>query len=516
MGRTVRSIDESISAFFDLAFAPSRNPWRHLGGLAFLFLIVVVATGTIAYTFYDTSVAGAYESGKRLEDAPWYTGRLLRGLHRYGADAFLVVSVLHLIREAARGHFRRVRWYSWLTGVPLLWLTGVAGIAGFWLLWDERAIYSLAATAQWLEALPIAAEELSRNVLTAQALNDRFFSLIMFIHIGVPLILLAGVWIHVQRIALARLWPPASLTVGSLLMLSLLSLLVPAQSLGPADAGNVSATLSLDWFFMWLHPVMERVTPAGLWALTLGLTLVLSALPLIPVRRIDVRSAAKVDLGNCNGCSRCAADCPFGAIDMVPRTDRSRHARQPVVNAEQCAACGICVGSCPSATPFRSIEAIVSGIEMPDTPLAELRRELQQKLAAIDGARPVVVFACRQAGEFEALADGQTAVIAVECAAMVPPSFLEYATRHGAAGVMLTGCRETDCEYRLGDRWVRQRLAGEREPRLRAAAPRERLAVLWCGNRPERARFELLAFRRGLPPADASNMVFHADVVHDD
>ncbi len=483
IGRSIRGIDEALTSTFDRGFAPALNPWRHLGALAFLFLALSVVTGVIAYALYDTSVAGAYQSGLRLQDDLWLFGRLLRGLHRYGADAFLVVSILHLVREAARGHFRTVRWYSWLTGLPLLWMIWMAGLAGFWLLWDQRAIYSLEATAQWLQALPMMTDELARNFLTAQAMNDRFFSLILFIHIGVPLLLLAGVWIHVQRVAMPRIWPPRLLTLGSLAMLSLLSLLVPVRSLGPANMARIPAELSLDWFYLFIHPLMSAISPGGLWLLVLGLTLVLAALCLLREPKNRRLAAAKVDLANCNGCSRCAADCPFGAISMVSRTDESRHLLQPLVNNDLCVSCGICVGSCPSATPFRRIQDIVSGIELPDAPLVDLRRELQQKMAALTGPKPVVVFVCRQAGcATSALADAQTTVLEVECAAMLPPTFLEYATRRGASGVVVTGCREADCEYRLGDSWMMQRMAREREPRLRAAAARDRMVVVWPGS----------------------------------
>jgi len=65
---------------------------------------------------------------------------------------------------------------------------------------------------------------------------------------------------------------------------------------------------------------------------------------------------------------------------------------------------------------------------------------------------------------------------------MLPPSFAEYAIRQGAAGVVIAGCKSCDCEFRLGDRWVEERLQGSREPRLRAAVPREKIEVVWAGD----------------------------------
>ena len=479
---SLRAADEGLSGAFDQAFAPAQNPWRHLGALAFLSLLISVASGVIAYALYDTSVAGAYASGLRLQNDPLLLGRLLRGMHRYAADAFMLLTLLHLLREAARGHFRGVRWYSWLTGIPLLWLLWLAGITGLWLLWDERALFSVTAMAEWLQALPLGAELLARNFLTPDALNDRFFSLIMFVHIGLPLLLLGATWVHVQRVALPRMWPPPWLTLGTLVMLALLALIRPATSLGPADTGHVAALLSLDWFYLFVHPLVNTLSAQAVWWLAAGLTVALALMPLWRVSRARRHLPARVDLPHCNGCARCVADCPFGAVVMMPRTDQSRHATQASVNADLCAACGICVGSCPSSTPFRRVEDIVSGIEMPDTPVAMLRRELQRKVSTLDGPEKIVLFGCRQAADFTRLENPTTAVMELECAAMLPPSFIEYALRLGAGGVVIAGCREGDCEFRLGDRWLQQRLLGLREPRLRGRVDREQIEVQWCGR----------------------------------
>ena len=42
-------------------------------------------------------------------------------------------------------------------------------------------------------------------------------------------------------------------------------------------------------------------------------------------------------------------------------------------------------------------------------------------------------------------------------------------------------CSEGGCEFRLGERWTAERLAGQREPHLRASVARERLELVFAG-----------------------------------
>ena len=69
----------------------------------------------------------------------------------------------------------------------------------------------------------------------------------------------------------------------------------------------------------------------------------------------------------------------------------------------------------------------------------------------------------------------------------------------GLDGVMVAGCGEGDCEFRFGMQITAERLAGAREPHLRASVPRERLEVRWL-HRDQAALLasSLAAFRQSL------------------
>jgi len=456
----------------DRAFGASRNPLRQSGTLAFLALWLLAVSGVWLYAVLDTSAAGAYASIARLSYAPWSAGGLMRSLHRYAADAFVVFTALHLLREAVHGRFKHFRRFSWLTGCALLPLVAVSAVGGFWLNWDRLGQFSATATAEWLDALPLLAQPLARNFLGAAAVSDRLFSLFVFVHLGVALLLVFGLWFHVQRITRAAVFPPRALAVGTLATLLGLCVLAPVASQGRADLGVVPALLSMDWILLFVHPLMYATSAGFTWTLTLGAFGALLALPFVPA---PVRApVAVVDPHNCNGCGRCLADCPYAAITMVPHPLPQRGAELAVVDADLCAGCGICAGACPSSTPFRSTARLVSGIDMPQFPVDALRRTVQRALRSPEPV-PIIAFGCEHAADISCLAAADVLAVPLLCTAQLPPSFIEYALRNGARGVLVASCHDGGCAFRLGARWNAERLAGTREPYLRARVPRTRV-----------------------------------------
>lgn len=454
---------------FDRVAGEAGNPLRHLGAVGFLFFWLLAGTGAVLFALLDTSVEGAYRSVAQLG----FAGALARGLHRYAADAFVVTMVLHLVREWLHGRYAHFRRFSWLTGVPLLVLASLSGIGGFWLGWDRLAQFSATATAEWLDALGIFASPFTRNFIADARVSDRLFSLLVFVHLGVALFIVFALWAHLQRLARAEVFPPRPLAWGTMAALLVLALVLPVVSGPVAALAQAPDVLALDWWLLWAHPLMYAWSPAGLWV---GVAAVLAALVALPLlTRIPRASPARVDLANCNGCRRCFDDCPYEAIEMVPHPLRPRR-QLAVVDAARCAGCGVCTGACPSSTPLRRIDTLVTGIDMPQQPIDDVRRELRERLQRLDAPRRIAVFGCAHAAPVPA--DADVASLQLLCTGMLPPAFVDLAFRLGADAVLVAGCRSGGCEFRHGMRWTRERLTGLREPRLRAAVPRGRVAMV--------------------------------------
>lgn len=501
--RALRRVFEWLDALCGRSFPPSWNPLVQLGALGWLFFWIVAVSGLYLYIFFDTGVVNTYASVERITHEQWWAGGIMRSLHRYASDALVVVAFAHLLREWAMDRMRGNHWFAWVTGVVLLVFIYVCGITGYWLVWDELAQYVAQATSEWLDFLPIFGEPISRNFLDPASLSDRFFTLMVLIHIAAPLLMLLFMWVHISRHAAARVNPARGLGVAVTGALLVLSLAHPALSHGPADLDRVPAVLSLDWFYLALYPLMQLWGSGTVWGLLLASGLLLVLLPWLPPRRTP--PAAEVSLPNCNGCARCYNDCPFGAISLVPRSDGLPYEQQASVDPARCMSCGICVGACPTATPLRTAGDFVAGIELPQLSLEDLRQRVRDSAATLRGQARVMVFSCGHGTPSGSLTGDGVAVFDLPCVGMLPPPFIDFIlSRDLADGVMLAGCAPGDCYHRLGDRWTEARIAGERDPWLRPRVARERVAVSWAGSGEHGWRAgDLAAFRNqlaGLPP----------------
>ena len=487
---------EGAERRLDRLFGPAGNPLGQLGTIAFFLYWIVAVSGIYLYIFFSTSVADAYESVERLTHAQWYAGGVLRSLHRYASDAMVVLMLLHLLREFSLDRYRGTRWFSWLTGVPLLWFVYASGVTGYWLVWDRLAQYVAIASFEWLDWLPIFGEPIARNFLVPGSLTDRFFTLLVFLHIAIPLILLFIMWIHLQRLSQPRMNPPRAVAAVTLMTLTALSLAYPAVSQGPADLATVPAAVKLDWFYLAIYPLFDVWSFGAVWGLVGGGTLLLLLVPWLPPLRRP--APAVVVPAHCNGCGRCVEDCPYTAVALGPRTDGQAHfSHQAVVDASVCVSCGICVGACPSSTPFRRTTDLATGIDLPDLSLQELRERTHAAAARARGAVRLLVFGCQHGADVTALEADGSGTITVPCIAMVPPPLIDYALSRGLAdGLVLAGCAESACFNRLGVAWTKERLAGTRDPYLRPRVPRERLATVWAGaSEGRRLREETRALR---------------------
>ena len=209
-----RRVFLAVDRVFNRVFGNAINPLYYLGTISILMFAIVCISGFYLYAFYETGIDTTYASVERLTHGQRWIGGVMRSLHRYASDAMVLTMALHLLRHFAFDRLRGFRWFSWVTGVALIWLVYASGINGYMLPWDKMAQYVITASFEWLDWLPMFGGTLSRNFVYASSVNDRLFSLLVFIHIGVPLFTLLLMWVHVQRVPKASTQPPRPIAIA--------------------------------------------------------------------------------------------------------------------------------------------------------------------------------------------------------------------------------------------------------------------------------------------------------------
>jgi quinol-cytochrome oxidoreductase complex cytochrome b subunit/coenzyme F420-reducing hydrogenase delta subunit len=459
----LRFIIEDLAGRF---FQKDENPFYFLGPLSFFFFWILLATGIYLFFVYRLNIDGAYDSVQYLTDHQPYWGGIIRSLHRFSSDGFMLTMILHGLRVFLAGQYRIARWVAWVTGIIVFGLIWGEGIIGYWMVWDDRAQFIALKTAEFLDFLPIFGVSLSRAFISRDLVTNLFFLIIIALHIALPFISLIFLWLHVSRITDPVINPSRKLMTSVFIIVLILAIVAPARSGLRADPTLLPINLPMDWFYLAPYP-LTKILPVGLnWLLLVSGFFLLMAIPWLGSYK---RSApVSVVLGRCNNCRRCYEDCPYEAVAMVPRTDGRPYEMQASVDNDLCVSCGICLGSCNTAA------LVLPELNMVSILTEARKRRLSGLLAE---APDKLVILCEKALSPNQIWESKSEFnpIVVPCIGTINPTIIEQTFRAGFQEIMLSGCREGDCHYRLGDRWFHERLGRRREPFLRESVDLSRI-----------------------------------------
>ncbi len=495
MMRALESVARRLTRALDVAMHRAYgwrwNPLHLSGALAAWLLVVLTVTGVYLLLFYRVGAPAA--SVQRIAADPWL-GSWMRTLHRYATDAFLIAAALHALRLLGQAREWGPRTRAWLSGVFLFGVGLACAWTGFVMAWDSFGMRLAVAGARLFDALPILSEPVSRIFAGDRPVPDAFFFLNLFVHIAFPLAMGVGLWLHVSKVARPVLAPPRALKWRITAALFGLSVLLPAP-LGPAgDPLSLPRETPLALTSTWWVPFAEGAAPWMVWTTVLVFTLAVLAVPFVGRRpREGSWAPSWVDPRLCTGCDQCTQDCPWGAIQMVPRED-ARPTLVALVNPTLCVSCGICSGSCPPmgvGPPGRT------GRDQ----LAELRSDLLPRVQALPRDGRVVVLRCEQGSSAlpRKLEAAGAMIHPLTCVGNLHSSVVELLVRQGAAGVMVVGCPPRDCVGREGPKWLEQRFYHDREAELQARVDRARvLVVTGALGRDDEVLDEFGTFRRRL------------------
>ncbi|HTX37077.1 MAG TPA: cytochrome b N-terminal domain-containing protein [Bryobacteraceae bacterium] len=141
---------------------PASSGWRQVFGSVAIFLFFVQAfTGVLLAVNYAPTPGDAYNSLRYIL-TELTAGRIIRGLHHWGASMMIVTVVLHMVQVFLYGAYKKPREATWMVGVVLLLMTLAYGLTGYLLPWDNRAYWGTVVTTQIAGQVPLAGPYLTR------------------------------------------------------------------------------------------------------------------------------------------------------------------------------------------------------------------------------------------------------------------------------------------------------------------------------------------------------------------
>jgi quinol-cytochrome oxidoreductase complex cytochrome b subunit len=182
--------------------------WFYTLGFSSLFTFILMAvTGMFLAVYYAPTPDHAYDSVKYLTETVTF-GKVVRGIHHYGASAMVILVALHMARTFFFGAYKYPRELTWISGVALLGVTIGLGFTGYLLPWDQKAYWATQVGTEVAVAVPLVGD-LSKVVLRGGenlgALTlTRFYAIHMLM---LPALMLIFMGIHLYLVVRLGITP---------------------------------------------------------------------------------------------------------------------------------------------------------------------------------------------------------------------------------------------------------------------------------------------------------------------
>jgi len=272
-----------------------KSAWSYVFGSATLFVFLLqIVTGIALASGYVASTGQAYDTLLFISGTTF--GRIVRGIHAFGASAMVILIGIHAIRVYLMGAYKYPRQMNWLTGAGLLLFTLLMAFTGQLLRWDQTGFWSVVIAAEQAGRTPFIGNWLGRFILAGDtaggATLSRFFAAhvffipaLIFLFLGFHLYLVLHNGISEPPKAgrpvdpktyrawyqelLARegqpFWPDVAwrdVVLGFLVILTIVTLAVAVgpPALGkPPDPTIIEASPRPEWYFLWYYALLTLI-----------------------------------------------------------------------------------------------------------------------------------------------------------------------------------------------------------------------------------------------------------------
>ncbi|MCP4402756.1 MAG: DUF4405 domain-containing protein [bacterium] len=171
-----------------------------LGVICVILFFILSVTGVLLMFYYVPSTEQAYDRMLDLRSSVEF-GFLLRNMHKWAAEAMVVVVVLHMARVFFTGAYKPPREFNWIVGVILLVLTIMLSFTGYILPWDQLGFWAATIGATIASYSPGIGEQLRQFILGGDTVGQEALLRFYVLHVvALPGVMAVFIAIHLWRI----------------------------------------------------------------------------------------------------------------------------------------------------------------------------------------------------------------------------------------------------------------------------------------------------------------------------
>ncbi len=177
--------------------AKGAQAWLYtLGSATLVIFALQYLTGALLAMNYSPSPDHAYDS-VRFIDGEVLLGRLVHGLHHWGATFMVVFAGLHMARTYFMGAYKYPREATWMAGVLLFLLVLGFSFTGYLLPWDQKAYWATVVGGNIAGQVPLLGPYISKILLGGEDMGAATLTRFYAIHVLVlPALTAAGIGAH--------------------------------------------------------------------------------------------------------------------------------------------------------------------------------------------------------------------------------------------------------------------------------------------------------------------------------
>jgi quinol-cytochrome oxidoreductase complex cytochrome b subunit len=171
-----------------------------LGLITFYLFVIEWVTGVFLMFYYEPSTGAAYSRIQDLDSVVTF-GRVMRNIHRWGAEAMVVTVALHMCRVFYTGAYKPPREFNWVLGVTLLILTLALSFTGYLLPWDQLSFWAVTVGTNIVSYAPVLGPKVRFLLLGGDSVGSEALLRFYTLHVvAIPTVTALIINYHVWRV----------------------------------------------------------------------------------------------------------------------------------------------------------------------------------------------------------------------------------------------------------------------------------------------------------------------------